>query len=154
MRTSAGILVYRLGGAAREVLLGHMGGPFWAGRDDGAWSIPKGEIEVGEEPLDGARREFREEVGHAPPDGPLLDLGEVRGRGKRVRAWAVEGDFDPAAIRPGLFEMEWPPRSGRIQSFPELDRVAWHGLDDARRRVVKSQVELLDRLDALLDGRR
>ena len=130
-----------------EVLLGHMGGPFWARKDAGAWSIPKGELGDGEDPLAGARREFAEELGHAPPDGPLLELGEIRQRaGKRVIAFAVEGDFDPARIEPGTFELEWPPRSGRVLEFPEVDRVAWFGVPAAREKVVRGQVELLDRL--------
>lgn len=149
MTTSAGLLLHRVRDGAVEVLLGHMGGPFWARRDEGAWSIPKGELEEGEDPLDGARREFAEELGHPPPDGPVTELGEIRQRGgKRVVAFALEGDFDPAALRPGSFEMEWPPRSGRRQSFPEIDRVAWLGLDDARRLIVRGQAELVDRLVA------
>jgi predicted NUDIX family NTP pyrophosphohydrolase len=145
--SSAGLLLYRLRDGAPEVLLGHMGGPFWARRDAGAWSIPKGELAEGEEALAGARREFAEELGHPPPEGEPLPLGEVRQRGgKRVVAFALEGDFDPAALDPGTFEMEWPPRSGRRQRFPEIDRVAWLGLDDARRLVVRAQVELIERL--------
>jgi predicted NUDIX family NTP pyrophosphohydrolase len=145
--SSAGLLLYRLRDGAPEVLLGHMGGPFWARRDAGAWSIPKGELAEGEEALAGARREFAEELGHPPPEGEPLPLGEVRQRGgKRVVAFALEGDFDPAALDPGTFEMEWPPRSGRRQRFPEIDRVAWLGLDDARRLVVRAQAELIERL--------
>jgi predicted NUDIX family NTP pyrophosphohydrolase len=144
---SAGLLLYRLRDGATEVLLGHMGGPFWAGRDAGAWSIPKGELADGEEALAAARREFAEELGHPPPAGEPLPLGEVRQRGgKRVVAFALEGDFDPAALDPGTFEMEWPPRSGRRRRFPEVDRVAWLGLDDARRLVVRAQAELIERL--------
>ena len=147
MTTSAGLLLYRVRDGALEVLLGHMGGPFWARRDAGAWSIPKGELADGEEALAGARREFAEELGHPAPDGEAVPLGEVRQRGgKRVVAFALEGDFDPAAVDPGTFEMEWPPRSGRRQRFPEIDRVAWLGLDDARRLVVPAQAELIDRL--------
>jgi predicted NUDIX family NTP pyrophosphohydrolase len=133
-----------------EVLLGHMGGPFWARKDEGAWSIPKGELEEGEDPLAGARREFSEELGCAPPDGAVVALGEIRQRaGKVVIAFAVEGDFDPAALRPGTFELEWPPRSGRLESFPELDRVAWFDLATAQAKVVKGQASLLERLRAL-----
>ena len=147
MTTSAGLLLYRVRDGALEVLLGHMGGPLWARRDAGAWSIPKGELADGEEALAGARREFAEELGHPAPDGEAVPLGEVRQRGgKRVVAFALEGDFDPAALDPGTFEMEWPPRSGRRQRFPEIDRVAWLGLDDARRLVVPAQAELIDRL--------
>jgi predicted NUDIX family NTP pyrophosphohydrolase len=144
---SAGLLLYRLHDGATEVLLGHMGGPFWAGREAGAWSIPKGELADGEEALAAALREFAEELGQPPPAGEPLPLGEVRQRGgKRVVAFALEGDFDPAALDPGTFEMEWPPRSGRRRRFPEVDRVAWLGLDDARRLVVRAQAELIERL--------
>lgn len=147
MTTSAGLIVFRDREGALEVLLGHIGGPYWARRDDGAWSIPKGELDDGEEPLAAARREFREELGHPPPDGPLLELGEIRqAGGKRVIGFAVEGDFDPAAIDPGTCEIEWPPRSGRMQTFPEIDRVAWFDLAAARPKLVKGQAELLDRL--------
>jgi predicted NUDIX family NTP pyrophosphohydrolase len=149
VRTSAGLLLYRLRDGSLEVLLGHMAGPVWARRDAGAWSIPKGELADGEEALAGARREFAEELGlPAPPGEPVL-LGEVRQRGgKRVVAFALEGDLDPAALDPGTFEMEWPPRSGRRQRFPEIDRVAWLGLEDARRLVVRAQAELIERLAA------
>ena len=132
---------------ALEVLLGHMGGPFWARKDAGAWSIPKGELDPGEEPLAGARREFAEELGHEPPEGLVLDLGEIRQRaGKRVIAFAIEGDFDPAGIVPGTFELEWPPRSGRVLEFPEVDRVAWFDVPTAKEKIVRGQVALLDRL--------
>ena len=147
MTTSAGLLVFRERGGALEVLLAHMGGPFWARKDEGAWSIPKGELDAGEEPRAAALREFREELGHAPPDGPLLELGEIRQRaGKAVIAFAVAGDVDPDRIDPGTFELEWPPRSGRVRAFPEVDRVAWLDLETARRKIVKGQVALLDRL--------
>jgi predicted NUDIX family NTP pyrophosphohydrolase len=131
-----------------------MGGPLWARKDDGAWSIPKGELLDGEDPLDGARREFAEELGHAAPDGPVLELGEIRqGSGKRVVAFAIEGDFDPGTIEPGTFEMAWPPRSGRRQSFPEIDRVAWFSVPAAAPKLVKGQAALLDRLTAAVSGR-
>jgi predicted NUDIX family NTP pyrophosphohydrolase len=124
-----------------------MGGPYWARKDAGAWSIPKGELEDGEDPLAGARREYGEELGHAAPDGAAIDLGEIRQRGgKRVVAFAVEGDFDPVQLRPGTFELEWPPRSGRREAFPEVDRVAWLDLATARDKLVQGQVALLDRL--------
>ena len=147
MTTSAGLIVFRERDGAIEVLLGHMGGPFWARRDDGAWSIPKGELEQGEAPAAAALREFQEELGRPPPDGPLLQLGEIRQRaGKVVIGFAVAGDFDPEQIEPGTFELQWPPRSGRMQSFPEVDRVAWFALEDARRKVVPGQIALLERL--------
>jgi predicted NUDIX family NTP pyrophosphohydrolase len=128
-----------------------MGGPLWARREARAWSIVKGEYEEGEEPLAAARREFREETGAEPPDGPAVELGEVhQSGGKRVIAWAIEGDFDPAALRPGTFTMQWPPRSGRVQEFPEIDRVEWCDPASARELLVAGQVALLDRLEELL----
>jgi predicted NUDIX family NTP pyrophosphohydrolase len=146
-KRSAGLVVFRRTGADLEVLLGHMGGPFWARRDAGAWSIPKGEIEPGEDPLAAARREFVEELGIAPPTGTPTDLGEVRqSGGKVVTAWAVEGDLDPDAVTPGTFELEWPPRSGRVSTFPEVDRVAWFTLESAAERIVTGQRDLLERL--------
>ncbi|MEU6403303.1 NUDIX domain-containing protein [Streptomyces sp. NPDC046985] len=144
---SAGLLLYRGAGAAREVLLGHMGGPLWSRREAGAWTVPKGEYPPDEPAWEAARREFREELGLAPPDGEAVALGEVRQRGgKIVTVWAVEGDLDPAAVVPGTFTMEWPPRSGRVQEFPELDRVAWLGLEQARTVIVAAQAAFLDRL--------
>ena len=151
---SAGLLLYRVRHGEPEVLLGHMGGPFWARKDDRAWSIPKGEYGDDEDPLAAARREFAEEIGSAPPDGEALTLGEVRqSGGKRVVAWALEGDLDPATVRSNTFVMEWPPRSGRQQEFPEIDRAAWFGLDAARSKVVKGQVPLLDALEQKLSLR-
>lgn len=153
MTTSAGLVLYRERDGALQVLLGHMGGPFWARKDEGAWSIPKGELADGEDPLAGARREFAEELGHAPPAGDVIELGEVRQKaGKRVIAFAIEGDFDPATIVPGTFEMVWPPRSGRTQAFPEVDRVAWFDLPAAEAKIVKGQSELLARLAAARGG--
>jgi predicted NUDIX family NTP pyrophosphohydrolase len=151
MKTSAGLVVFRVRGGELEVLLGHMGGPFWARKDDGAWSIPKGELLAGEEPLACALREFEEELGHPPPGGTVIELGEIRQKaGKTVIGFAVEGDFDPDELRPGTFEMQWPPRSGRMQAFPEVDRVGWFSHDVARCKVVAGQVELLERLGGLL----
>lgn len=144
---SAGLLVFRRTGHGLEVLLGHMGGPFFARREAGAWTVPKGEYDPGEPAWDAARREFREELGLPPPDGEAVPLGEVRqSGGKTVTVWAVEADLDPATAVPGTFEMEWPPRSGRIREFPELDRVEWLALDRAREVVVTAQTEFLDRL--------
>jgi predicted NUDIX family NTP pyrophosphohydrolase len=144
---SAGILLFRRRPDGPEVLLVHPGGPYWARKDLGAWSIPKGEHADGEDPLACARREFEEETGIAPPEGALLELGEVRQRsGKRVSAWALEGDLDPATVRSNTFTIEWPPRSGRTQEFPEVDRAAWFGVDEARRRLNPAQAELVDRL--------
>ena len=143
---SAGLLLFRGGAAHLEILLGHPGGPFWQNKDDGAWSIPKGLIGADETPLSAARREFAEETGH-DPDGDFWPLGEARQPGgKIVQAWAVEGDWDPALISSNTFEMEWPPRSGRRRSFPEIDRAAWFGIADARRKILKGQAVFVDRL--------
>jgi predicted NUDIX family NTP pyrophosphohydrolase len=129
-----------------------MGGPFWARRDAGAWTVPKGEHGADEAPLDAARREFAEELGLAAPAGGFVELGTVRqSGGKHVAVWAVEGDLDPGEVQPGTFEMEWPRGSGRIQRFPETDRVAWFGLDAARDRIVAGQRPFLDRLAQHLD---
>ena len=150
---SAGLLLHRRRDGRTEVLLAHMGGPFWARKDEGAWSIPKGGCEPGEDAYAAARREFTEELGTAPPDGPAIDLGEVRLRGgKRVVAWAVEGDLDPATVVSNTFDLEWPPRSGRTQAFPEVDRAQWFDLDTARRKVVRAQAALIDALEQRLAG--
>lgn len=144
---SAGLLVHRRRDDVLEVLLVHPGGPVWARRDRGAWSIPKGEYSGEEEPLTAARREFAEELGVDPPPGPVADLGEVRQKsGKRVRAWALAGDLDTERVHSNTFEMEWPPRSGRRQSFPEVDRAQWFSLDEARERINPAQAAFLDRL--------
>lgn len=148
-KRSAGILLYRRTGERTEVLLGHMGGPFWARRDAGAWSVPKGEYDADEQPEAAARREFAEELGIPAPPGTLLPLGEVRqSGGKRVTVWALEGDLDPGAVQPGTFDLEWPPGSGTRRTFPELDRVAWLELDAARDKLVVGQRVFLDRLTA------
>lgn len=148
-RRSAGLLLFHHTGDGLEVLLGHMGGPFWERRDAGAWTVPKGEYEPDEPARDAARREFREELGLEPPDGEALPLGEVRqANGKIVTAWAIEAGLDPATVVPGTIEMEWPRGSGRFQEFPELSRVEWFGLDRARALIVKAQAEFLDRLKA------
>jgi predicted NUDIX family NTP pyrophosphohydrolase len=151
MRVSAGILLYRRPAGLLEVLLAHPGGPFFEGRDEGAWSIPKGEPDPDEPLAEAARREFVEETGHAPGDGPWVDLGSiVQKGGKTVHAWGAEGDLEPADARSMTFELEWPPKSGRVQSFPEIDRVAWFDLVEARRRIKEAQIPLLDRLEAAL----
>jgi predicted NUDIX family NTP pyrophosphohydrolase len=150
-RTSAGILLYRFGPTGLELLLAHPGGPFHVRRDEGNWTIPKGEVEPGEALLDVARREFLEETGHPVPDGDPLDLGEIRQKsGKLVVGWAVEGDLDPAAAHSNTFDMEWPPHSGLRASFPEIDRVAWFDPDEARRRIKLAQAPFLDRLEVAL----
>ncbi|MEU3090150.1 NUDIX domain-containing protein [Streptomyces massasporeus] len=147
MKRSAGLLLFHRGEDGLEVLLGHMGGPFFARRDAGAWTVIKGEYQPDEPAREAARREFQEELGLPPPDGEAIDLGEVRQTGgKIVTAWAIRADLDPATITPGTFRMEWPPKSGRLQEFPELDRVAWFGLDRARSVIVKAQAAFLDRL--------
>jgi predicted NUDIX family NTP pyrophosphohydrolase len=145
--TSAGILLWRRGDGGIEVLLGHMGGPFWARKDDGAWSIPKGEHGPDEQPLAVARREFEEELGSPVPAADLVPLGERRvTSGKLLTVWAAEGDLAAEACRSNTFELEWPPRSGRMQEFPEIDRAAWFGVGEARSKLVKGQVPFLDRL--------
>jgi len=143
-----------LGAEGPEVLLVHPGGPFWARRDDGAWSLPKGEVEPREEPLDVALREFEEELGSPAPVAreSLVELGSVRQKaGKVVSAWCARGDLDADEIVSSTFTTEWPPRSGRMQEFPEVDRAAWFGLEDARVKLVPAQAELVDRLEALLN---
>src|SRR6476619_336321 len=145
---SAGLLLHRRRDGRREVLLGHMGGPFWARKDEGAWSIPKGEYGPDEEPLAAALREFAEELGApAPAAVRYAELGSVRPRGgKLVTVWAAEADFDASGITSNTFEMEWPPHSGRRESVPEIDRAAWFELAVARLKIVPGQVEFLDRL--------
>ncbi len=154
IRTSAGILLYRLTVDGLEILLAHPGGPYFARKDAGHWSVPKGEPDEDEPLVDVARREFMEETGQPVPDGPLLGLGSiVQKGGKVVHAWAVEGDLDPAASRSNTFEMEWPPASGRIVAFPEIDRVAWFDPTKARRAMKPTQIPLLERLEAELARR-
>lgn len=144
---SAGLVLYRCTPAGLEVLIGHMGGPFWARKDAGAWTIPKGEVAEGEDPLAAAVREFAEELGAPPPDGRDVPLGTVRQKaGKEVTAWAREGDLDPSTAVSNRVEIEWPPRSGVLESFPEIDRVRWVPVQEARTLVVAAQAELLDRL--------
>jgi len=139
-----------------EVLIAHMGGPLWSAkvaRGKRGWSIPKGEYAIEEQPFDAACREFREETGFEPPDSEPLELGEVvQGSGKRVLAWAMEGDLDPAAASSNVLEIEWPPKSGKRHSFPEVDRVEWVAPSLARDRVIRAQGEFFDRLERLLDG--
>jgi predicted NUDIX family NTP pyrophosphohydrolase len=147
VRRSAGLLLFRRRGEDVELLVAHMGGPFWARKDAHAWSIPKGEFEEGEDPIAAARREFAEELGASPPGGDPVDLGEVRqSGGKRVHVWAVEGDLDADAIVSNTFEIEWPRGSARMQAFPEVDRAAWVAPDVAREKLVKGQVAFVDRL--------
>jgi predicted NUDIX family NTP pyrophosphohydrolase len=152
MKTSAGLLMYRHTGGVLQVLLAHPGGPFWRNKDDGAWTLPKGEYEAPEEALAAARREFAEETGFEAP-GPFLPLGEVKQKsGKRVAAWAFRGDCDPGTLCSNSFELEWPPKSGKRQSFPEIDRVQWFTVVEARGKILPAQRELLDRLEAALSA--
>ena len=149
-KQSAGLLVYRHGKAGVEVLLAHPGGPFWAKKDEGAWSIPKGEFLEDEQPLAAARREFAEEIG-TPIEGEFLALTPLKQPSHKViHAFAVAGDLDVARVHSNLFEMEWPPKSGKMQSFPEVDRAAWFDLDEARQRIQKGQVPILDEFEAML----
>lgn len=146
-KQSAGVLMYRERGPAVEVLLVHPGGPFWAKKDDRAWSIPKGEFSEGEGALDAAKREFREETGFEP-QGDFQPLGSVRQPGgKTVHAWAIKGDADVANFKSNTFSMEWPPGSGNVREFPEVDRAAWFSLDDAKRKISKGQVAFLNQLE-------
>ncbi len=153
-KPSAGLVLYRSRDGLVEVLLVHPGGPYWAGRDEGAWSIPKGEYETGEDPLEVAVREFHEELGQeAPGDRDPAFLGELRQPGgKRVSVWALEGDLDVEVVRSNTFTLEWPPRSGRTGKFPEVDRAGWFDLHAARRKLLRGQVPFLDRLAELLQA--
>jgi predicted NUDIX family NTP pyrophosphohydrolase len=149
-KRSAGILLYRRQGLHAEVLLTHPGGPFWSKKDLGAWFIPKCELEGDEEPLAAARREFREEVGSEPPTGEPLELGSVKNKsGKLILAWALEGDLDLATFKSNTFSLEWPPRSGKIQQFPEVDRVSFFSLTDAAVKLHPAELPLLERLVTL-----
>jgi predicted NUDIX family NTP pyrophosphohydrolase len=150
-KRSAGLLLYRLRDSRLEVFIAHMGGPFWARKDDRGWSIVKGEFEEDEEPFAAARREFLEETGSEPPDGRTLELGEVRQpSGKRIVAWAIESDFDAASVRSNTFTLEWPRGSGEQQEFPEIDRADWFDTATARKKLLKGQVPFIDVLEGLL----
>jgi predicted NUDIX family NTP pyrophosphohydrolase len=151
--TSAGLLLFRRTSAGIEVLLAHMGGPLWTRRDERAWSIPKGEYDGDEPPLDAAKREFTEELGLPPPQGPYLDLGTHRQSSRKtISIWAVEAELDPGAVTPGTFALEWPPKSGRVQEFPEIDRAEWFDLETARLKIVAGQVPVLERLAVEVAG--
>jgi len=155
-RTSAGLLMFRKKGDALEVLLAHPGGPYFRNKDGGCWTIPKGEIGEGEDPVSRARMEFEEELGIAAPAGKLIDLGSVKQKGgKTVYAWAFEGDLpDSFQCRSNMFEMEWPPRSGKMQNFLEVDEACFFSLEDARRKLKEAQTPFLDRLQAALTNGR
>jgi predicted NUDIX family NTP pyrophosphohydrolase len=146
-KQSAGILLFRRTTASAEVLLGHPGGPFWRNKDKGAWSVPKGEYEADEEPLVAACREFQEETGQAVPDGERIDLGEMKRKdGKVIHVWAIEGAIDEQHIMSNMFEIEWPPKTGQMQSFPEIDRAAWYGLNQAPMKMHQGQGVFIERL--------
>jgi predicted NUDIX family NTP pyrophosphohydrolase len=154
MTTSAGILLYRRGEAGLEVLIGHMGGPYWEHKDEAAWSIPKGGMKEGENTLEVAKREFEEELGSPPPEEPYLELGEVRqASGKRVIVFAAEGDLDAEGIRSNSFEMEWPRSSGQLGEFPEIDRAVWLAPAEAREKLIPAQAPFLERLEQALAGK-
>jgi predicted NUDIX family NTP pyrophosphohydrolase len=154
-KLSASILLYRGSPPAIELLLVHPGGPFWAKKDLGAWSIPKGEYAAGEDPLAAARREFAEELGSAPPQAEFVDLGELKQPSRKIiSAFAASGDFDPASLQSNRFELEWPPKSGRLQSFPEVDRAQWFTLAEARGKIQSGQAPFIDRLLERLAGSR
>ena len=151
MKTSAGILLYRHGEAGLEVLIGHMGGPFWERKDAGAWSIPKGEMNEGESTLAVAKREFSEELGSPPPREPYLELGDIRqANGKIVVVFAAQGDLDADNIRSNSFELEWPRGSGQLREFPELDRASWVSPAEARQRLITAQVQFVERLESAM----
>lgn len=144
---SAGLLLYREREGSLEILLVHPGGPFWARKDEGAWSIPKGEFDAEEDPLAAAKREFAEETGFPPPEGEMIPLVPLRqASGKIIHAWAVKGDMDPAQLRSNVFTMEWPPGSGKRQEFPEIDRAAWFALEEAGRKIAKGQADFIKQL--------
>jgi len=150
-KKTAGLLLYRIRDSAVEVFLVHPGGPFWAKKDEGAWSIPKGEFADDEQPLSAATREFQEETGFSM-EGNFMPLAPLKQRsGKLVYAWALEGDCDAGAIKSNLFSMEWPPRSGKRQEYPEVDRASWFNLDSAKRRIVPGQIAFLEELQQMLD---
>ena len=152
-KLSAGLLLYRITGAYVEVLIGHPGGPFWAKKDDGAWSIPKGEYAEGEDPWSAARREFEEELGKPPPDGPRIDFPPLRQpSGKIITAYAVRGDLDLDGAVSNTFTLEWPKGSGNVREYPEIDRVDWFSVDAARSKLLKGQRPLLDQLMNAVEG--
>lgn len=151
IRLSAGLLVYRRKSSESEVLLVHPGGPFWSNKDLGAWSIPKGEYEKDESPLEAAKREFEEEIGQPPPEGVMIELGEIRRKDRKIiTVWAVEGDLDVSSIVSNTIEIEWPPRTGRILEIPEVDKAEWFSLSEAGPKLHKGQDEFITRLANLL----
>jgi len=154
MKTSAGLLVYRFRGETLEVFIAHMGGPIWANKKKRGWSIPKGELDHGEQPLEAAMREFREETGMEPPDSELINLGEFQQSSKKkILIWASEGDLDPDTLVSNTFTLEWPPGSGELAEYPEVDRAEWCEIPDAAEKVIKGQVQVLDALREHLAAR-
>jgi len=152
-QVSAGLVMYRKSGSSLEVFLVHPGGPFWAKKDEGAWSIPKGLVEKGEDKLGAAKREFAEETS-VVPSGPFIELGEIRQKsGKQVYAWAFEGNCDPPSIKSNTFSLEWPPKSGRMSEFPEIDRGKFFAIAEARRKINPQQAEFVNRLEDRLEKR-
>jgi predicted NUDIX family NTP pyrophosphohydrolase len=150
-KRSAGILLFRRRAGVLEVLLVHPGGPFWSKKDDGAWFVPKGELEGDEEPLSAARREFTEELGSAPPEGELLALGTVKNKsGKLIQAWALEGELDTESVKSNTFELEWPPRSGKLRAFPEVDRACFFSLTQAKIKMHPAEQPFLERLATVI----
>ena len=151
-KQSAGVLLYRFKDRELQVLIAHPGGPFFAKKDNGNWSIPKGLYEDDEDPFEAAKREYEEEIGAPVPSGPYLELGEIKRKdGKTICAWAAEGDVDESKVKSNTFEMEWPPRSGKKQEFPEIDKALWFNLDSASQKLQPAQVEFLKRLAGQLD---
>lgn len=149
-KQSAGVLVYRRRGSVVEVLLGHPGGPFWAKKDKGAWSVPKGEVEAGEDLMEAAKREFQEEVGHPAPEGEYIELGSIKRSSKEIFAWAIEGDLDTNSILSNTIQIEWPYKSGQQIEIPEIDRAAWIPLDKAPEKMHTGQDVFISRLAEIL----
>jgi predicted NUDIX family NTP pyrophosphohydrolase len=150
-KQSAGMMLFKSQGGKNKVMLVHPGGPFWAKKDVGAWSIPKGEFADGEQPLEAAKREFAEELGKPAPRGNFIELGSAKqSGGKTVYAWALESDFDASTVASNMFSIEWPPKSGRMQEFPEVDRAGWFSLDEGAKKIVKGQLPLLKALASRL----
>jgi predicted NUDIX family NTP pyrophosphohydrolase len=150
-KLSAGILLYRKEGGQVEVLLAHPGGPFYAKKDDGVWSIPKGEYDENEEAFKAAKREFEEEIGQPAPEGDYLEIGEAKLSAKTIKAWAVEGNLDISTVSSNMFEMEWPPKSGKKQEFPEIDRAGWFSLEQALEKISAGQTVFIERLAEKID---
>jgi predicted NUDIX family NTP pyrophosphohydrolase len=151
-KKSAGLMLYRRTEPDPEILLVHPGGPFWRKKDEGAWTIPKGEFSEDEDPLTAAKREFEEETGTKPPAGEFIKLKPIKqANNKIVHAWAIEGEFDPSTLRSNTFQMEWPPRTGRLEEFPEVDRAKWFTPEEARKKILAGQIPLIEELLTVLE---